>query len=369
MDNPFFTPDELRAFQKLDPNDRTSRKPGLGWLRAQNRPIYIFGYGKIGRRTYDAIGRDLVHGWLDNDKDKWNQSMDGLPVFSPVEAGSRLRNENALVILAVYNEMAAELLRQQCEKFGYDYIYYMDVMNLLEHPLPIGKLAENSCVLECFSILADEESKQVFRSAIRYRTTFNMVDFPKNTRGQYFVDFIPRVCYRNFVDVGAYDGDTLREYLSRFGNDFDSYIAIEPDPDKMFHLRETAGADSRITIAMFAASNHSGTLPMTKVDSMLVANPSGAILSRTEELDVVLRDRRVGLIKMDIEGSEPEALAGATKTIREQRPALAISVYHRNDHLWQIPLWIQELNLGYGLFFRHHSHGCGETICYAAPYV
>ncbi len=73
------------------------------------------------------------------------------------------------------------------------------------------------------------------------------------------------------------------------------------------------------------------------------------------------------MIKMDIEGAEPEALCGAEKIIRRHAPVLAISVYHQVDHLWTIPLWISKACPGYSFFLRHHSDFAGETVCYAVP--
>lgn len=74
---------------------------------------------------------------------------------------------------------------------------------------------------------------------------------------------------------------------------------------------------------------------------------------------------RVDMIKMDIEGAENEALEGAYNTIKQYRPKLAISVYHRPDHLISIILFINSLNLGYKFYLAHHSNHYEETVLYA----
>jgi hypothetical protein len=84
-------------------------------------------------------------------------------------------------------------------------------------------------------------------------------------------------------------------------------------------------------------------------------------------LDEVLAGDEVGVIKMDVEGFEPFALEGARGLLERQRPALLISVYHRPEHLWKIPLWIHDLGLGYRVHLRHHSTTSSETVCYGVP--
>lgn len=74
---------------------------------------------------------------------------------------------------------------------------------------------------------------------------------------------------------------------------------------------------------------------------------------------------QVDFIKMDIEGSEMDALAGARDTIRNFKPRLAISGYHKPDDLWEIPRKIRELNPGYELTFGHHSPVQWESVFYA----
>ena len=68
---------------------------------------------------------------------------------------------------------------------------------------------------------------------------------------------------------------------------------------------------------------------------------------------------------MDIEGAELDALIGAEKTIRENVPDLGICVYHSPNHLWEIPLFLNNLDLGYRFYLRNYTSFMHETVLYA----
>ena len=72
-------------------------------------------------------------------------------------------------------------------------------------------------------------------------------------------------------------------------------------------------------------------------------------------------------LKMDLEGSEIQALHGASHFIRQNRPLLAISCYHTCDHLWEIPYLISSWNLGYRFFLRQHGQNGMDTVFYGIP--
>jgi hypothetical protein len=72
-------------------------------------------------------------------------------------------------------------------------------------------------------------------------------------------------------------------------------------------------------------------------------------------------------LKMDIEGAEPDALRGAARTIDTHRPILAVSAYHKQDHLWSIPSLLLDLHSDYQLYIRPHNEECWDTVCYAVP--
>lgn len=74
---------------------------------------------------------------------------------------------------------------------------------------------------------------------------------------------------------------------------------------------------------------------------------------------------RVDFIKMDIEGSELMALRGGANAIRKWKPSLAISLYHRPEDFFTIPLWLHSLDCGYRFFLDHYSIHHEETVLYA----
>lgn len=77
--------------------------------------------------------------------------------------------------------------------------------------------------------------------------------------------------------------------------------------------------------------------------------------------------RSVDFIKMDIEGSELNALRGGEKTIKRFKPKLAISVYHKPDDFVSIPKYLDSLDLGYKFYLDHHTIHVWETVLYALP--
>lgn len=79
-------------------------------------------------------------------------------------------------------------------------------------------------------------------------------------------------------------------------------------------------------------------------------------------LDDIVKEKTV-LIKMDIEGSEIDAINGARRLIKNGSP-LAISVYHKPSDIWMIPKLILSINPRYKFYLRHYSNCIFETVLY-----
>ena len=64
-------------------------------------------------------------------------------------------------------------------------------------------------------------------------------------------------------------------------------------------------------------------------------------------------------------GAEMNSLMGAKKQIQQNRPKLAICIYHRLQDLWEIPMYIKSLVPEYKFYVRHHTTSIGDTVLYA----
>ncbi len=105
----------------------------------------------------------------------------------------------------------------------------------------------------------------------------------------------------------------------------------------------------RVTAMPCAVYSRDGIAPFVTSDTSFGSRilPSGNTHVQCVTIDHALPGFRPTFISMDIEGSELEALEGAEETIRESRPDLAICVYHSPNHLWDVPLYLDGLGLGY----------------------
>lgn len=132
-------------------------------------------------------------------------------------------------------------------------------------------------------------------------------------------------------------------------------IAIEPAPENLECLRRNFPgeiATGRVMVVPKGVWDKEDVLtlnvdPTNSAADSFVIKRKGAVginkvpLTRIDRLVDDLRLERVDYIKMDIEGAEPNALMGASATIRKWKPRLSISAYHQPDHPVRIPKIIQ----------------------------
>jgi FkbM family methyltransferase len=240
---------------------------------------------------------------------------------------------------------------------------------------PHRMVGHEARVREGLSVWADEGSRLEYLAQVRYRLCFDD-DVPPcvPARETYFPeDLLALTANEVFVDCGAYDGDSVRDFLRRCEYQFDRIVALEPDPLNIARLKASIAelpeeVRQRIDVVPLAAASRTGTLRFDATGT--VGSSIGDVGSteiRCAPLDEVLDGCRPTYIKMDIEGSEADALAGARRLIAEHAPVLAVCLYHRQHDLWEIPLQIRALNPRYRLYLRRYSDDCWEQVCYAIP--
>ncbi len=335
------------------------------WFRRNGWNVYCYGGGGTLHIALHVLDGVNPVGVVDGNPALWGKTVLGYTIEPPE---SLLEDkENIFVVISVATAGATAAIAGWCEEHGIRSVGWDDVHNLSE-PVKwrtnIEDIPEAKAVA---GIWADDLSRATYMTLLKTRGSFAPAKYPPMVPDHYFQEFVPRRYYRNFVDLGAYRGDTLAAYLEWMNNDFDAYYAVEALPDNYAALRDST-SDKRVRCFNTAVGEFSGTARMRYESSSMpsaIFGDDGDIEVPVDTVDKLLAGCAVGMVKMDIEGAEPHALRGAAKTIQAQKPALAISVYHRLKHLWEIPAWIKNIEPAYQLFLRHHSEQVGETVCYA----
>ncbi len=217
------------------------------------------------------------------------------------------------------------------------------------------------------SILADRESKDCLDAIMRYRISGDIGDLrscetPKGDA----LELLNIGKNETYVDLGAYSGDTVEEFLNLTGKRFNKIYAVEPDRRNYSKLRRRlyyiSGAllDAR-NIAVWSSDTKLMFYNKSGRNSSFTDNISEETKGRGYEtearsVDSILGGKPATLIKYDVEGSEKEALHGTEQTIKTYKPKLIVSLYHRVGDLIELPLLVHELNPEYKLYIRHHPY-------------
>jgi FkbM family methyltransferase len=382
---------ELEELLSEPAGDAERRASGSFDRLSGGREIVLMGAGGLGRRTLAGLRRHGVEplAFADNDVERQGASLDGLPILSPESAGHEFGRRAAFVVTIWGANRPHRFAdsREQLRAVGCDVICSFPalfwkfpdaLLPFYLQDLPARMLDDRAEVRRAFDLWEDDASRAEYVAQARFRLNadFDGLSHPV-AHPQYFPDDL-FVWSGNewIVDGGAYDGDTVRMLSAVHGDRFGHVLALEPDPANFMKLRETVAALSsaargKVDCRQVALGSGRGTLHLdargTAASTTSVAPSAGTIAVSAETLDSLVEGARPTFIKLDIEGFEVDALQGARKTIQRQAPVLAVCVYHRQDHLWRIPLLLSSLRDDYAFFLRPHNEEGWDLLCYAVP--
>lgn len=229
------------------------------------------------------------------------------------------------------------------------------------------------------SLFKEKKSQEIFEKIIEFRQNSNLSCLPdlEPLESQYMPSDLPWVETKtpiSIIDCGAFTGDTIQTFLNK-DVIFENYFAFEPDVENFYLLEQYISknnVENVFTLKMATWSTNS-ILKFQKSPG----NNSGAHLAANSHenfkkvfavsLDNFLNSINVDLIKMDVEGAEKDTLIGSSKIIKSSRPFLAISVYHKPEDLWEIPLIISKISNCYDFYLRVYGQQTFDTVLYCIP--
>lgn len=349
--------------------DKLNVTPLIENLKNTHKPILLYGMGNgadmiikvlesYGISYEDTFASDgFVRGHSFHDK----------RVLSFSEAKEKYGDFVIIVTFAVHDDKTMNFIAELSDNFE---LYAPTVSVVDGGPFTFEFFMENEDNFQkAYDMLCDEKSKEDYLNILRFKLSGDVKYLLKahSEKMKLYEDVLPLTNDESIVDLGAYDGDTIREFLTVTDGKYKNIIALEPDEKNFRKLeRKTEGLPNLTRLNLGA---------WDKEETLFFAKKSGRN-SRLEETGIPVNfnsvdnivTEKVTFIKMDIEGAELKALEGAKNTVAKYKPKLYVCAYHRNEDMFALPFKIKELYEGYKIYFRQHPYiPAWESNFYAIP--
>ncbi len=326
----------------------------------KRKEIICFGASSCFQKfTMKLNDKFIVKMIIDNDASKKGLIFNGVTVVGS-EIIDLLEESDTIVITSTYyNQIIEQLYNLKFKGRVYSFLHLRGKI-----PSEGDFNAMKYGISDLKSLLEDEKSKSIVDQICDKRKN-NISDYSDICEGnQYFLkDIVKTSCDEVFIDAGAFDGETVTEFIEFVDNKFLKVYSFEMD--KMnFENIDKKKYDERVDFDNEGLWNKNEAVSYLEGGAGTEIVEDANCFAQCVKLDDVIKEK-VTFIKMDIEGAEMNAIEGAKTIIMRDHPKLAICLYHKFDDLWKIPIYIHKLVPEYKLFIRHHGKNHEETVLYA----
>ena len=344
------------------------------YLSQTAKPIVLYGMGNGADKILSVCEEKGIEisDFFASDGFVRGQIFHGKRVLSRSEIREKYGAQNVIVLLSFGSSRpeVLELIRETAAEFE---LYAPDVPAFGNGVIDDAFFEQNQeDILRARALLTDEESKRIYDLVWEYKRTgridplLSAVSDPEEV----MKTLVRPDRIKVSVDLGSYTGDTVRELLDFEGGTVERVFAFEPDAKNFKKLAAYAEREERARVIPLSlgAWSHRETLCFDgsgNRNSSVEVNRSASLDGQRIKLitvegeapDAVLEGEDVDYIKYDVEGSEREALLGSVKTVSRCEPTLLVSLYHRNEDLFSLPLLLHELFPTYKGFYLRRFCG------------
>jgi FkbM family methyltransferase len=238
---------------------------------------------------------------------------------------------------------------------------------------------------EVYDHLADDFSRQVFAGALNYKISGKISYLQQITtaRVQDLKNLFHFGTEEVYVDGGAYNGDTIKEFLQLTQGRYKKIFAVEPDKRNYKKLTEYVSSSNLANVQCLekglwstsgrrAFSANSGRqATFVQPDAYELAKKALLADKQTHSAQKVIKPKTIPVpvtsiddfvgeeqatyIKLDVEGTEVPVLQGAAQQLAG-KPKLFIAAYHHDSDLFEIPLLLWKLQPNYKIYLRKHPY-------------
>ena len=342
------------------------------YLKTAGKPVVLYGTGDgadkvIARLEETGIN---VSGIFASDEFVRGQQFHGFTVRKYSELLA-LR-EKVIVLIAFASELPEMLDRfYKLAKIHETYAPHVPVFSddLTVTPEWIKKYeAELQTV---YDRLADGVSRETFAAILNYKLSGKLSYLQECTTKR--EDDLKKLFSfgeeETYVDAGAYDGDTVQEFLMLTGHRCKKIFALEPDPKNYKKLTDFVRQNGLNNVNCLQAGvwNECGVLELNGNGGRQSTFRKSSAHKKVKKqqvnvvsVDSVLGNGHADYMKFDVEGVEKEALTGAAQHLVPDYngvlPKLLVAAYHHDEDMFALPLLLWKLQPEYKVYLRKHPY-------------
>lgn len=325
-------------------------------LRHTSKPIVLFGTGDGGDKIINALGSYglKISGVFCSDYAYREKYFHGYKVMKYSDAKAIFGN---MVVLMAFGSDKHDVLRLAMDIEKEQEFYVPDVPIFGDGLFNGEFFSRHKHELEeVYDKLADKHSKTVFEQVVNFKLSGKpeYIYSCETDNNEAFENILKLSSKENFLDLGAYDGDTINEFIN-YAGDYLSITALEPDRKNFKKLKANTSGIPHLSLYNAASGSHCGTTVFDcKGGRSSYVTEKGKEQVQMMTVDSLEKD--FTYIKMDVEGNELETIIGAKNTIASHKPKMLISAYHKNEDMFAIPKLVLSINPDYKIYMRHYKY-------------
>lgn len=352
-------------------------------LKEDNLPIYIWGCGQVAEDIYyylDRLNIEIVAAMVDKEYlSIWKEKKlcGKLEVFDKDSVRAHCKKFNVIVGHSRY-ELGKAFAKEMPEINRMVYLPSVSY-NQFEKTSreEINKNVDR--YIELIDVLEDEKSVNSLFAFLNTKITGDI---------SYILDVFerPMTFFDNdlfcasenevYMDIGAYDGDTIKIFLDASNGKYKKIIALEPDLKNYEKLSNfvknnkmndvvltTKGAWNTSTVLKFYEGNEQ--ISSVVVDDRNIINNNNSVVKiEVGRLDEMFGNENVTMMKINYLDGVIEALEGAKNIIIKERPKIVSTVGFNVTNILKIVEYLHSLKLDYKFYLRFNSAMTSRLVLY-----
>lgn len=336
----------------------TEKQTSWQVLKNINKPVIVYGMGNGADKVLDRFEQHQIicRGVMASDAFVRGQSFRGFKVKKLSEIEEEFSD---FAVALAFASSLPEVMNNIYSVAEKHMLFVPGVPVFGDEEVDDNFINQNTSSIEkAFSLLADKQSREVFKGALNFYYS-GRLSYLKNItteKPEAFMNILKLSDHEKYLDLGAYRGDTIDEFLFYANNSYDKIIALEPDAKTFKKLSAHCEELKNIQLHNMGVWKENTTLMFDNDSARSSAlSEQGKSVINVSCADTICREG-ITYIKADVEGAEKQFIEGAKSTLAKYKPKLNIAAYHRFSDVFNLILQINKINPDYKFYLRRHPY-------------